>query len=174
MMFDLQPDLENDRVRLGPMQDEDFEPLFLVASDPLIWEQHPANDRYKRDVFRAFFDAGMESGGAFIIIDKATEKMIGSSRYYEYDKVRSEIVVGFTFFARSHWGGPYNRATKHLMLDHAFRFVDNIVLYAGPNNHRSCRAIEKIGGVQDAILTKPDGDVSVRYVIRKPSFNPTK
>lgn len=165
MTFDLQPCLENERVRLRPLLDEDFEPLFSVASDPLIWEQHPASDRYKREVFQAFFDNGIACGGAFVIVDNQTEALIGSTRFYEYDAEGSEIVVGFTFFSRSHWGGPYNQATKRLMLDHAFEYVETVVLYAGPENYRSCRAIEKIGGIEDGRITQSDGSVSVRYVV---------
>lgn len=167
MICDLQPHLANERVTLRPLQAEDFSPLFEVASDPLIWAQHPAHDRYQPAVFRAFFDRAMASGGAFAIFDTHSGAIIGSTRFYDYDPRQSEIIIGYTFFARSHWGGPYNRAAKTLMLDHAFRFVSTIVLHAGPTNYRSCRAIEKIGGVLDGQVTHMDGTISQRYVVRR-------
>lgn len=166
MTFDLQPRLENEHVRLQPLRVENFEPLFSVASDPMIWDQHPASDRYKREVFRTFFDNAMACGGAFLIVDSQTDALIGSTRYYDYSPRLSEITVGFTFFTRSHWGAPHNRATKQLMLDHAFEWVETVALYAGPENYRSCRAIEKIGGVEDGRVTHPDGGVSLRYIVR--------
>jgi hypothetical protein len=84
--FDLQPSLENESVKIQPLQSIDFEVLYSVASDPLIWEQHPNKDRYKREVFETFFKGAMESGAAFLVIDKKTNKVIGSSRYYDLDR----------------------------------------------------------------------------------------
>lgn len=138
-----------------------------TASDPFIWEQHPASDRFKRDVFSDFYDKGIACDGALLIIDNQTDALIGSTRYYEYDEARLEIVVGYTFFAQSPWGEPYNRARKRLMLDYAFEHVATVALYAGPDNYRPCGAIKKIGGVEDGRITQPDGSVSVRYIVRR-------
>jgi RimJ/RimL family protein N-acetyltransferase len=147
MQPDLQPTLEGELVTLRPLRAEDFQDLYAVASDPLIWEQHPASDRYKPDVFAAFFREALASGGALVAIDKADGRVVGSSRYYGYDPEKSEIEIGWTFLARSHWGGTYNGEMKRLMLRHAFAFVDHVVFLIGPENWRSRRAIEKIGGV---------------------------
>jgi RimJ/RimL family protein N-acetyltransferase len=144
---DLQPTLEGELVTLRPLRADDVQDLYAVASDPLIWEQHPASDRYKPDVFGAFFREALESGGALIAIDKVDGRVVGSSRYYGYDPEQSEIEIGWTFLARSHWGGTYNGEMKRLMLRHAFTFVDHVVFLIGPRNWRSRRAIEKIGGV---------------------------
>ncbi len=81
MTFNLQPTLENELVMLRPLNEQDFEPLYQVAKDPLIWEQHPNNDRFKRDVYSAFFKDSMESKGALIVIDKASSEVIGSTRF---------------------------------------------------------------------------------------------
>jgi RimJ/RimL family protein N-acetyltransferase len=145
MPFELQPVLTGDLVELRPLREEDFAALFAVASDPLIWEQHPEPDRCTEPVFRTFFRGGMESGGAFLIVDRTDGRVIGSSRFAGYDEVRSEIEIGWTFLARSHWGGHYNGELKRLMLTHAFRFVQRVVFRVGPFNRRSQRALEKIG-----------------------------
>lgn len=126
-----------------------------MASDPLIWEQHPINDRYKEEVFRGFFREAMESGGALIAIDSKDGQVLGSSRFHGYDKEKSEIEIGWTFLARSYWGGIYNREMKRLMLRHAFKFVNSVVFLVGPQNLRSQRAMEKIGGVR--VGSRPDG-----------------
>lgn len=145
MSFDLQPTLTGKLLQLRPLRPEDFESLFAVASDPLIWEQHPHFDRYKLDVFTKFFADALDSRGAFIAIDSKTNAVIGSSRFANLDEQKSEIEIGWTFLARSHWGGLYNREMKHLMLNHAFKFVKTVVFLVGPKNLRSQRALAKIG-----------------------------
>ncbi|HJP60115.1 MAG TPA: GNAT family N-acetyltransferase [Gemmatimonadaceae bacterium] len=148
MPFDLQPTLRGDLVELRPLRDEDFDAVYAVASDPLIWEQHPERERYREDVFRRFFHEAMESGGAFLILDRASGKPVGSTRYFGYDPQQSEIEIGWTFLARSHWGGRFNGEMKRLMLEHAFRFVKHVVFLVGPQNLRSRKAVERIGGVE--------------------------
>lgn len=157
MPFELQPTLTGTLLELRPLRPEDFDDLYAVASDPAIWEQHPSSDRYKEDVFKDFFREAMESGGAFAVIDRATGRMIGSSRYYGYDEQGSEIEIGWTFLACAYWGGVYNREMKELMLRHAFRFVDSVVFLVGPQNWRSQRAMEKIGGVRIGTMRREAG-----------------
>ena len=117
--FDLQPHLVGDLLELRPLRAEDWDDLFAVASDPMIWEQHPSHDRYKEEVFKGFFLEALESHGALVAVDRKTQKIIGSSRYFEHEPGKSEIEIGWTFLARSHWGGKYNREMKCLMLGHA-------------------------------------------------------
>ncbi len=148
MSFDLQPTLQGEILHLRPLQPTDFDDLYTVASDPLIWEQHPANDRYKPDVFRKFFQDGLDSGGALIAVDSLDGRIIGSSRFHGYDEAASEIEIGWTFLARSHWGGRYNGEMKRLMLEHAFQFVKHVKFSIGMRNMRSQRAVEKIGAVR--------------------------
>lgn len=147
MTFDPQPTLEGRLLALRPLRAEDWTDLFAVASDPLIWEQHPEPERCREDVFRAFFAAALASGGALAAVDVQSGRIVGSSRFHGYDEGRSEVEVGWSFLARSHWGGAYNGEMKRLMLEHAFRFVKSVVFLVGPRNLRSRRAIEKVGGV---------------------------
>ena len=154
--FDLQPTLVGDLLELRPLRREDFQALFAAASDPLIWEQHPEPDRNKTDVFRRYFEGGLECGGAFAIIDRASGRIIGSSRYYGLDPATSEIEIGWTFLERAYWGGRYNRELKRLMLDHAFQYVDRVLFIAGENNRRSRRALEKIGATFLRTIERPD------------------
>jgi RimJ/RimL family protein N-acetyltransferase len=169
MSFDLQPTLEGELLRLRPLRADDWPALFAVASDPLIWEQHPVPDRYKEEVFRGFFQEAMESGGAFVVIDKKDGSVIGSSRYLGYDEERSEIEIGFTFLARAYWGGVYNREMKELMLGHAFRFVRHVVFLVGPDNWRSQKAMEKIGGVRVEPRLNKAGRINVVFQIDAPT-----
>lgn len=147
-MFNLQPTLENEMVKIQPLQESDFDRLYAVANDPLIWEQHPNKDRYKREVFEIFFKGAIESGGAFLVFDKQTGVVIGSSRYYDFNSGNKSILIGYTFFARSHWGSKYNPALKNLMLQYAFRFVDSVLFHIGANNIRSQKAIKRLGATK--------------------------
>jgi RimJ/RimL family protein N-acetyltransferase len=143
--FDSQPVLRGELLEIRPLRAEDYPDLYAVASDPLIWEQHPASNRWKPAVFRDFFSESLESGGALLVSDAATGRVVGSSRYFEYREPDREVEIGWTFLARSLWGGRYNGELKRLMLDHAFRYLDSVVFFVGPNNIRSQRALERIG-----------------------------
>jgi RimJ/RimL family protein N-acetyltransferase len=165
MPFDLQPTLKGDLLELRPLRAEDFEELYAVAADPLIWEQHPDSDRYQEDVFREFFRVAMASGGALVAIDVKDGRIIGSSRYHGYDEGKSEVEIGWSFLARSHWGGVYNGEMKRLMLDHAFRFVESVIFVVGPQNWRSQKAVEKIGGVRVGTRHEPNGRERVIFRI---------
>jgi RimJ/RimL family protein N-acetyltransferase len=143
--FNLQPTLQNEFVKIQPLQQSDFETLYSIASDPLIWEQHPNPDRYKRPVFETFFKGAMESGAAFLVFDLQSGKAIGSSRYYDIDPIKKSVAIGYTFLARDHWGSVFNRALKTVMLNHAFTYFDNVILHIGANNIRSQKATEKLG-----------------------------
>jgi RimJ/RimL family protein N-acetyltransferase len=144
--MNLQPTLTNDLITLKPLVETDFDALYNVASDKLIWEQHPNNDRYQKSVFKEFFAIALASKGAFVIIDNKSNSIIGSSRYYEYDAEKKQLVIGYTFIARSYWGTNYNRTLKELMMNYAFQFVDVIHFHVGKTNFRSIKAMEKLGG----------------------------
>ena len=144
----LQPTLRSQLLELRPLRPEDFDDLYAVASDPLIWEQHPHNTRHQEEVFRKFFRDALASGGALIAIDSETGKVIRSSRYDGFNKEKSQVEIGWTFLARSHWCGVYNGEMKRLMLEHAFKFVNNVIFVIGTQNFRSQKAVEKLGAVR--------------------------
>lgn len=108
-----------------------------------------------------------------IAIDSQSGQVIGSSRFHAYDPAKSEIEIGWTFLARSHWGGVYNREMKRLMLQHAFRFVDRVVFLVGQRNLRSQRAVEKIGAVRVGARRDAGGRESFLYQITPAAFDPT-
>jgi len=165
MPFDYQPGLKGALVELRPLRQNDFDGLFAVASDPLIWEQHPVPDRYKPEVFSAFFRESLESGGALTALDCANGRIIGSSRFHAYNEHASEVEIGWTFLARSHWGGNYNREMKRLMLRHAFQFVTRVVFLVGPQNVRSQKAVEKLGAIRIGSRQDAGGRESFVYVL---------
>lgn len=154
--MNLQPILENENVRLEPLESSDFERLFDVASDPKIWEQHPNPDRYKRDVFQNFFEGAVLSGGAFLIIEKESGEVAGSSRYYDFDKSDNSIFIGYTFYGTKFWGSKINPQVKKLMLDYIYNYVDIVKFHVGKENFRSRKAMERLGA-------KPHKEITIAY-----------
>lgn len=145
-MLDRQPVLEGEHVCLRPLRAEDWDALFAVASDPLIWEQHPAHDRWREPVFRAFFDDALANKGALVALDAQTGAVIGSSRFQGLEEADGgSVEIGWTFLARSHWGGRWNHEMKRLMLAHALASVAEVRFLVGETNTRSRRALERIG-----------------------------
>ena len=163
MAFERQPLLIGDLLCLRPLRLDNFNALYAVASDPLIWEQHPERHRYRPEVFALFYDEVIASGGALCAAASRDRQLIGSSRFHGYNQATSEVEIGWTFLARSHWGGSSNRELKRLMLDHAFRFVRGVTFVVGEHNRRSRRAVEKIGGKWTGQKTDKSGHVSMVY-----------
>ena len=165
--------LENTFLKIVPLIESDFDNLFKVASDPLIWEQHPANNRYQLDIFKPFFEGAILDKKAFKIIDKATNNSIGSTRYYDYKPENSSIAIGYTFLAKEYWGGIYNHAVKKLLIDYAFQFVDKIYFHIGATNIRSQKAITKIGAIKVIEISRDNNGQPLphfEYLIQKQNW----
>jgi len=144
-------------VRLRPLQPGDFDALFAISSDPLLWEQHPSKERAEAEGFRLWFDQAMESGGALVVEDRATGEVIGTSRFHGYDSDLGEVEIGWTFLARARWGGPWNAEMKKLMLDHAFGSVERVRFRVHEGNLRSQKAVEKLGAARTRVEADAQG-----------------
>ena len=162
--MNIQPLLENNHYQLIPLKDTDFELLYEVASDPKIWEQHPNKDRWKKEVFKVFFEGAMASRGAFKIMDKLTNEVVGSTRFYDYNKEDNSIFIGYTFYATKVWGKGANPSIKKLMLDYILPEVDLVKFHVGKNNARSKVAMERLGA-------KPVKEIEVAYFGEQPKIN---
>jgi RimJ/RimL family protein N-acetyltransferase len=172
MKFDLQPSyLENELVNLIPLQENDFESLYNIASDPLIWEQHPNKNRFQKDVFLNYFEGALLSKGAFLILDSKTNQTAGCTRFYDYNEEDKSLLIGYTFIARNFWGKGFNTCIKKLMLDYAFQYIETVYFHIGANNIRSQKAIEKIGAVkigeQEVEYYGEDSKLNYIYKINK-------
>lgn len=173
--MDRQPVLEGPSLLLRPLREDDWDALYAVARDPEIWAIHPQPNRWQEPVFRRFFADALERGGALVVIDRASGTVIGSSQFkVENPGEGGSVEIGWTYLARSHWGGETNREMKRLMLAHAFRFVERVFFRVGESNLRSCRAMEKIGGRltgDSEMVDTPDGQMRhVIYEITRESF----
>lgn len=167
----LQPTLANEFVQIIPLKEADFDELFAIASDKLLWEQHPEKDRYKKEVFLKFFQEAIQSGTAFKVIDVKTGNTIGSTRYYEYNEKEKSVAIGYTFIGRKYWATPYNRALKNLMINYAFQFVESIIFHVGDTNFRSQKAVEKLGALHtETFLDEENGRTHVTYTLTKENW----
>jgi len=160
----LQPTLTGRTLVVSPLAPSHFDDLYQAASDPLIWAGHPARLRYQLDVFSRWFEDALASKTALVVADKLTGRLMGSSRYYEYDEAKSEISIGYTFLVRSVWGGTTNRELKTLMLEHAFSKVRHVWFHVDVDNIRSQKAMKKIGALQSHIAEKSFSGNSASYV----------
>lgn len=168
MNFNLQPTLESHLVVIRPLNEQDFEELFKVASDPLIWEQHQYKNRYVLDGFTQFFKESLESKGALIILDCKNEKVIGSSRFKIIDEIEGVVEIGWSFLAREYWGGRFNKEIKKLMVNHALKTGKNVIFYVNPRNYRSQYALEKLGAKKLDTLKKSwviPKNIGITYLI---------
>ena len=171
MNFSIQPTLENDNIQLVPLKETDFERLFLVASDPEVWSMHPNKERYKPEVFQNFFTGAIESKGAFLIMDKNTDEVLGSTRFYDFNDNEKSILIGYTFYGTKSWGKNINAGVKKMMLDYIFRFAEKVIFHVGKDNIRSVKAMTKLGadnlGEQEVAYFGEDSKINVVFQIKK-------
>lgn len=171
MNFSIQPSLENENIKLVPLQESDFERLFAVASDPEVWSMHPNKERYKQEVFQNFFTGAMESKGAFLVVDKNSDEVLGSTRFYDFNENDKSILIGYTFYGTKSWGKNINASVKKVMLDYIFQFVDKVIFQVGKDNIRSVKAMTKLGaenlGEEEVAYFGEPSKMNVVFQIKK-------
>ncbi len=149
MNFELQPNyLKNEIVTLMPLLESHFDDLYEVASNPLVWEQHPNPNRYQKEIFRTYFQGAIQSKGAFLVVDSQNNYTIGCSRFYDLNVENKSIKIGYTFIGIDFWGKEFNKNLKKLMIDYVFQNLDSVIFDIGANNIRSQKAIAKIGAIK--------------------------
>jgi N-acetyltransferase len=164
MDFDLQPTLVGETITLRPLRPDDLEALWQAARDPLIWALHPDQTRYHRDGFERFFAGLLAPPGSLVVVDNASGKLIGATRYYDWEPAQREVAVGYTFITREYWGGNANREMKRLVIEHAAPHVDAIWFHVGKCNLRSRRAMEKIGAVAAFARQRPQNGEMIDFI----------
>lgn len=171
MNFSVQPILENENIKLIPLLESDFDRLFAVAADPEVWAMHPNKERYKREVFQNFFIGALESKGAFLVMDKNSEEVLGSTRFYDFNENNRSILIGYTFYGTKSWGKNINSAVKKMMLDYIFQFVDQVIFHVGKDNVRSVKAMMKLGaenwGEEEVAYFGESSKTNVVFQIKK-------
>ncbi len=175
--MELQPHLENNNILLRALAESDFENLYNIASDPMIWEQHPNQNRYQKEVFKIYFEGAIQSNGAFLIIEKSTNEIIGCSRFYDFNDSEKSVFIGYTFIGKKFWGRNFNTQIKSMMINHAFQFVDTIHFHIGSKNTRSQIAINRLGAIKiEEVAVAYYGEpevINFKYKIEKANWTNT-
>ncbi len=162
--MDFQPELVGATLRLSPLAEAHREELYAAASDPLIWEQHPARTRHERRVFDTYFDFLLSMRQSLVVQERETARVIGTSRFYVAASPPESYSIGYTFLTRDHWGGPTNREMKSLMINHILDHVDEVWFHIGADNTRSQKGTGKLGAVRAGFERLDLGNGPADYV----------
>ncbi|PHR24009.1 MAG: GNAT family N-acetyltransferase [Fluviicola sp.] len=151
--------LENERVLLRPLRPEDFENLKEFAiNEPDLWEYSllPADGLENMKIYldAAFADKKKETAYPFIVFDKKTNRFVGSTRFYDYQKKHNTIQLGYTWYGKEAQGTGLNKNCKLLLLEFAFEELelDRVEFRADNKNERSIAAMKSIGCTVEGVL----------------------
>lgn len=181
------PELENKRVYLRPLQETDIELLRpLALAQPQLFKFMSAmiqnDDDLRAFIELALLDREEERSIPFLITDKSSGTIAGSTRYGNLDERNKKVEIGWTWIAEEFHNTGLNKAMKFLMLQYAFETLDmnRVEIKTNEKNERSRRAIESIGGRFEGILrshmVNSDGTVrnTVYYSIIKEEWPEVK
>lgn len=153
------PDLENKRVYLRPLQESDFALLRPVAlANPELFRFMStfikSDDDLKRFIGQALSDREQGKSIPFIIIDKKTNTVAGSTRFGNLEEQHKRVEIGWTWLGKEFHNTGLNKAMKYVMLQHAFETMglNRVEIKTNEHNQRSRRAIESIGGQYEGLL----------------------
>ena len=150
--------LENRRVRLRPLEASDFEALKAVAFDPHIWRYTitRADDAVSLAAYisEALQDRAAGRRYPFVIIDRETGRLAGSTSYYHVDPDNQKLSIGYTWVGTEFQRTGLNRAAKHLLLCHAFDQLgcERVELETDSRNQQSQNAMRRMGATQEGTL----------------------
>ncbi|HBL79656.1 MAG TPA: N-acetyltransferase [Aequorivita sp.] len=151
--------LENDRVRLRPLHHKDLDLLLPFSEqEPEIWNYslQPANglENLKTYIDAAIFGRTQETAYPFLVFDKRTGEVAGSTRFYDYQQTHNTVQLGYTWYGKKFQGRGLNKQCKMLLLQFAFETLDldRVEFRADAKNARSISAMKSIGCTVEGIL----------------------
>jgi N-acetyltransferase len=165
--------LEGHWARLEPLAEHHAAHLTAAAEDDAIWRYMPAvlkTEQQVRDwIIAAQAQQATGSQLPFAIVERATSRAIGSTRYLNITPNDRGLEIGWTWLARAAWRTPVNTECKFLLLRHAFETLGciRVQLKTDQRNERSRRAIERIGGQFEGILRN---HMIMHYGIRSSAY----
>ena len=152
--------LEGRHVRLVPLTVEHVPALWEAGYDDDLWRWTMSHPRSEADM-RSYVDAALArqaAGGAlpFATLEAASGRVIGSTRYHNWEPPHPRVEIGYTFVSRAWQRTPANTEAKYLMLRHAFETLGlvRVELRTNALNARSRAAIARIGGVEEGTLRR--------------------
>ncbi len=161
--------LENDVVRLSPLQESDYDRLVHFSIDePDLWRyslvQANSPENMKNYIQKAVEEKASRKSYAFIVFDKRTNQYAGSTRFYDIQIENASLQLGYTWYGKEFQGTGLNKNCKYLLLEFAFEKLkmERVEFRADNDNLRSINAMKSIGCVVEGVLRsnmyKPNGD----------------
>jgi RimJ/RimL family protein N-acetyltransferase len=161
--------LENDVVRLSPLQVSDYDRLVHFSIDePDLWYyslvQANSPENMKNYIQKAVEERASRKSYAFIVFDKRTNQYAGSTRFYDIQIENTSLQLGYTWYGKEFQGTGLNKNCKYLLLEFAFEKLkmERVEFRADNDNLRSINAMKSIGCVVEGVLRsnmyKPNGD----------------
>ncbi len=154
-------------MELRPLEPADADALVSAAADGELWDlwytEVPDRSTIDAYVERALRARDVLGEMPFVVIHRESGAIVGSTRYCNVDAANRRLEIGYTWYAESHQRTTVNTECKYLLLRHAFDELDAIAVELRTHwlNHRSRRAIERLGAKQDGVLRNhrimPDG-----------------
>lgn len=150
--------LEGNLVRLIPLKAEYKSALLEASADGELWNLWftgvPSKDSIDAYLEYAFSEQAAGRALAFAVVDKQTQKIIGSTRYCNADTLNHRVEIGYTWYAKSYQRTGVNTECKYLLLKHAFENLNAIAVEFRTHwhNQASRAAIARLGAKQDGIL----------------------
>jgi len=151
--------LENDRVLLRPLAMTDMDLLMnfsLNESDLWTYSLTPASgiENLERYISKAIYDRKEGKSYPFLVIDKATNEVAGSTRFYDYNALYKTVQLGYTWYGKKFQGTGLNKHCKYLLLNHAFESwqMERVEFRADATNKRSIAAMKSIGCIEEGVL----------------------
>lgn len=150
--------LDGERVRLEPLNMSHLEALCEVGLDPALWEKAVAPLQSEKDM-RKYIHTALEwhvQGTAlpFVIIDKPSSVIVGSTRFANIDQPNRRVEIGWTWVGRA-WQRTYvNTEAKFLLLRHAFEELRcvRVEFKTDSLNSQSRAALIRIGAKEEGTL----------------------
>jgi RimJ/RimL family protein N-acetyltransferase len=158
-IFEYRPILENDRVLLRPIQEDDFDNLLSFSlNEPEIWFYGLVTAAGK-DNLRKYIDTAVKNlqerkEYPFIVFDKQANRFAGSTRFYDIQQPYLTTQLGYTWYGSAFQRTGLNRHCKLLLLTYVFEEwgLERCEFRADANNARSIAAMKAIGCVEEGIL----------------------
>lgn len=165
--------LDGEKLKLLPLNEEYFDELIAVSKHPLIWTYMPVNGTQPALLRNALNEALQKRDKGeqypFVVVNKATGKLIGSTRFLQINPEHRNLEIGYTWYLPDYWGKGYNEECKWLLLKYCFEVLNTVrvQLIAWDKNLRSRQAIERIGatfeGIQRNVIIRNGEKRSIAY-----------
>ena len=166
--FNEEYNLEDERVILRPLSVLDINSLAeYVKNEPELWKFSLVAINTEADL-KAYIASAIEARNnktayTFIVYDKVSKSIVGSTRFYDIQLANETTQLGYTWYSKKVWGTGLNQHCKYLLLQFAFEQMNfkRVEFRADNDNKRSIAAMQKIGctveGILRSHLPRPDG-----------------